>query len=179
MSAALVSRRQGGARFAIFKRMRRVCGQSGVLLLEALFAMVIVATAVGVLAHLAAMAVRANEAAITTTQATLLASGQIASVVGALAVGGSGVTMSPEDALNRNASGFYDFFDARGRPLGSPGEAPAAAALVRRWAIRPLPSAMADARLVQVVVTRWPQPAVGSDSPGFELVRLVSVAEVP
>lgn len=152
--------------------------ESGVLLLEALVATVIVATAFGVLAHLGVMAMRTNEAAIATTQATFLASGQSATVVSALAVGGTGVAMSPDDALVRNAAGYHDFFDARGRPVGSPGQAPSSARLVRRWAIRPLPAVHADARVVQVVVMRWPQGA-GDDSRSAELVRLVTVARVP
>ncbi len=152
--------------------------ESGVLLLEALIATVIVATAFGVLAHLAAMAVRANEAAVATTQATFLASEQSATVVAALAVEGAGVALSPEDVLARNAAGYHDYFDARGRPLGSQGQAPSTARLVRRWAIRSVPAAPAGTRLVQVVVMRWPQSGDG-DSSRAELVRLVTVARVP
>jgi type II secretory pathway pseudopilin PulG len=132
--------------------MRDMNAEAGFLLLESLIATAIVATAFGVLTHLAVMAARANRTAAMATQATLLASEQAEMIAGDLSAGG--LPLAPADSLIVNRAGFFDLFDARGRPLGSDASAPDAE-LVRRWTIRPLPLGPPSARLVLVVVSSW------------------------
>jgi type II secretory pathway pseudopilin PulG len=49
--------------------------------------------------------------------------------------GGPGLTPSPPDALGVDRTGYVDYLDDTGRPLGGGDEARAQAAYVRRWAI--------------------------------------------
>ncbi len=151
----------------------------GFSLLEALVATAIVASAFGVLTHLAVMATRANVSASFTTLAAQLAAGRADELASELAVaGGAGVPLSPPGALTSNTAGHSDFFDAGGRPLGSGASAAAGASIVRRWSVRTLPGGPPDARLVYVVVVPWPRAAGLSDEEvrRAELVRLVLVS---
>jgi hypothetical protein len=135
--------------------MRDANTEAGFLLLESLVATAIVLTAFGALTHLALIAARANRTAAMATQATLLASERAEMIAGDLSAGGLPLALAPADALVVNRAGFFDLFDARGRPLGSDTPAPSDAALVRRWAIRPVPLGPPSARLALVVVSSW------------------------
>ena len=66
----------------------------------------------------------------------------------------AGLAFSPADALERNASGYWDTTDESGLVL--PGPAAAGAAFVRRWAIAPALSGAAQARAIEVCVFEWP-----------------------
>jgi hypothetical protein len=61
---------------------------------------------------------------------------------------------SPPDALDRNATGYWDVIDESGGLLGS-SEAEGAA-FVRRWAVWPVTSGAAQARALEVCVFAWP-----------------------
>ena len=152
--------------------------QRGFSLVEALVATAVVATAFGALTHLVVMATRANAGAMATTLATLLAAERADALSCDLSVAGVGTaTLSPADALEANAVGFSDFFDARGQPLAAGPPAPPSAAYVRRWAVQALPGGPPGARLLHVVVLAWPHaaPLVGSEARRAELARLVVV----
>ncbi len=66
--------------------------------------------------------------------------------------GGAGLRPSPSDALDRNVDGYCDFLGPGGGWLGAGAGPPAGAAFVRRWSIRPLPAAPAQAVVIQVRV---------------------------
>ena len=63
--------------------------------------------------------------------------------------GGTGLRLSPSDALFRNVAGYCDFLDAGGRSLGGGTEPPRGTAFVRRWTIAPL-GASPDSLVIQV-----------------------------
>ena len=68
--------------------------------------------------------------------------------------GGPGLSPSPANALLENLDGYVDFLDADGRWVGQGTQtAPAGAAYVRRWAVRPLAGAPEDTLVLQVLVT--------------------------
>ena len=77
--------------------------------------------------------------------------------------GGTGLGPSPSDSLARNASGYCDFLDDKGRPLGGGSTPPASASFVRRWSIEPLPVDPGNAIVIQVRVLGLP-PRSGADS---------------
>lgn len=153
----------------------RLSTSSGFSLLEVLVATSILAAAIGALAQLPIIAVRANAAARTATAASLLAA-QKMEQLRALAWGtdayglpisdistdltvspprageGVGLTPSPGDALLRDTPDYCDFLDANGQSLGG-GPAPPSAFYVRRWSIDALPSSP-DALVLQVLVAR-------------------------
>ena len=157
-------------------RARPPQNNAGFSLIEVFVATSILAAAIGALAQLPIVAVRANAAARTATITALLAA-QKMEQLRALAWGidqlglpisdistdltvwppragqGVGLTPSPADALQRNAPGYYDMLDANGRLLGGGGPAPTGAVYVRRWSINLLPSS-ADALVLQVLVAK-------------------------
>lgn len=54
--------------------------------------------------------------------------------------GGTGLSLSPADALSRNTAGYCDFLDVNGRSLGAGSMPLPHTAFVRRWSIEPLPT---------------------------------------
>jgi hypothetical protein len=66
--------------------------------------------------------------------------------------GGTGLAVSPPDALERDTPGYVDYVDARGGHVPSGARGPAGAAFVRRWHIAPLAGRPADALVIQVRV---------------------------
>src|SRR5207249_603642 len=67
--------------------------------------------------------------------------------------GGSGLTASPADSLDRNVAGCVDYVDAAGRWVGNASAPPPQAVYVRRWGIEPLSSSPTDTLLLRVLVT--------------------------
>ena len=67
--------------------------------------------------------------------------------------GGPGLSPSPANSLSESLDGYADYLDAEGRWIGNGTQAPAGAAYVRRWAVRPLPGAAEDTLVLQVLVT--------------------------
>lgn len=66
--------------------------------------------------------------------------------------GGPGAGASPGGSLDRNVSGYVDYLNARGAPVGGGGERPpSGTAFVRRWSVQPDPR-LPDALLVLDVV---------------------------
>ena len=66
---------------------------------------------------------------------------------------GTGLNPSPNDSLEQNTSGFFDFLDAAGTWVGTGTTTPPTAAYVRRWSIAPLPTNPNNTLLIQVLVT--------------------------
>ena len=58
---------------------------------------------------------------------------------------------SPAGALDQNTDGYVDFLDGDGRVLAAGTVPPAEAAFVRRWAIDPPATGVADALVIRVV----------------------------
>ena len=54
------------------------------------------------------------------------------------AFGGTGLSVSPDDALDRDVPGYVDYLDARGEPLGGGTPPPPGTRYRRRWAIAPV-----------------------------------------
>ena len=67
--------------------------------------------------------------------------------------GGPGLSPSPVNSLSESLDGYADYLDAEGRWVGNGTQAPAGAAYVRRWAVRPLSGAPEDTLVLQVLVT--------------------------
>ena len=150
--------------------------QSGFSLVETLVAIGLLTTAIVASAQLLAVATTANLSARHSTYAAILAAQKIeqlqsltwgtdtggaavsdltADTVASpeMAAGGSGLTLSPPDALRRNAAGYVDYVDRVGQPLGGGAIAPSAAAYTRRWSITALPTNPANTLVIQVLVT--------------------------
>ena len=66
---------------------------------------------------------------------------------------GGGLNPSPANSLEQNTSGYVDFLDAHGAVVGTGSTPPGAAAYIRRWAIRPLPTNPNNTLVLQVLVT--------------------------
>ncbi len=157
--------------------MRPQTDERGFSLLEVLVATAVFTVAVAGLAEICLTATRANSTARATTSTSMLAiqkmeqlraltwgfdelAAPLSDTTTDLSVspespnGGVGLTPSPPGALGQNTSGYCDFLDAAGQPLGGGTVPPAAAIFARRWSVEPLPSHPADTLVLQVVVTR-------------------------
>ncbi|HUF48439.1 MAG TPA: hypothetical protein VMM93_11535 [Vicinamibacterales bacterium] len=157
---------------------------SGFTLAEVALAMLLLAlAAVGVL-RLAAVSIRAAEAARAQTSTTALAldkaealraltwatdgTGQRVSDTStdlSLAVpgpGGAGLSASPAGSLETDVPGYVDYLDARGGWLGRGPSVPPGTVFVRRWSITPLAEDPADTLVAQVLVTTRARAALGA-----------------
>lgn len=137
----------------------------------------ILATALIGLAQLFLVAITANTSARSTTYAAVLAeqkmeelrsltwgfdssglpvtdttSDTASAVVNA--TGGTGLTPSPETALQENTNGYVDHVDMFGNKLGGGATAPEQTIYTRRWSIEPLPTNPNNTIIIQVMVTR-------------------------
>lgn len=155
--------------------------ERGFSLIEALIAIAILIVGCGVLAHLAVMSTRANQAARAVTRAALLAANLAEDLSSQGSLSGASLPVSPADALSVNVAGYCDFFDAAGAALGPGPAPPSGAAFARRWSVSDLPGGPAGARLVQVIVLPWPQAAGlgATDARRLELTRLILVRAGP
>jgi hypothetical protein len=156
---------------------REAFSAAGFSILELLVAVTITTVAVAGLAQMSALSTRANTSARTTTYAAVLAQQKMEqlrsltwgfdvlglpvtdtttnlTVVPEEAVGGKGLSLSPESSLTANTEGYCDFIDTFGRPLGGGTRPPAATAYVRRWSIVPLPGNPDNTIVLQVLVMR-------------------------
>lgn len=155
--------------------------ERGFSLIEVLIASAIVASAFGILGHLAVMATRANVAASQTSRASMLAAARADVLASELAVLAAPPPFAPADALTVNRPGFVDFFDAAGSPLGAELPVPDGAVLARRWSVRPLPGGPSGLLIVRVVVLQWPRAATldAANVHRAELARVVSLRRSP
>jgi hypothetical protein len=123
----------------------------------------LLATALVSLAHLLAMATRANQAARSVTVAVVLASEQLE-------------TLQSDPTDMGETGNRQDFFDARGLKVGVGETPPSSTAFVRRWSVAPL----ADDRLLRLEVLVIPTRAGAAEGSGLraheaETVRLVTL----
>jgi hypothetical protein len=148
----------------------------GFSVVEVLVALVVLMVGIVPLAQLSLVSIRANRTARVATFATLLAEEKLeqlqslawsadgegatlsdvstdTSIVPELSAGGTGLQSSPAGTLLRDTSGYCDFLDNNGQPLGGGVTPPAGAIFRRRWSIDPLP-ASADSLVIQVSVSR-------------------------
>jgi type II secretory pathway pseudopilin PulG len=86
------------------------------------------------------------------------------------AANGAGLNPSPADSLEANTPGYVDFLDAHGTHVGTGATAPGAAAFIRRWAVRPLPTNPNNTLVLQVLVT--PVATEGSRTAGAAFRRM-------
>jgi prepilin-type N-terminal cleavage/methylation domain-containing protein len=152
---------------------RRLSGDAGFTLIEALAAVLLLAIAAAAVAQLLVMAWQASS-----TTGQLAIAQQIArekmeqlralpwtadggvpvsdwssdlTVTPVVPSGGTGLGVSPRGALLTDMQGYCDFVGPDGRWLAGGDRAPAGAAWVRRWAIEEL-QGVSDTLLLQVVV---------------------------
>jgi prepilin-type N-terminal cleavage/methylation domain-containing protein len=149
----------------------------GFSLLEVLVATTIMTVGVAGLAQMFVLSTRANTSAKVTTYASVLAQQKMeqlrgltwgfdvlglpmtdtttnVTVVPETAVGGKGLSPSPESSLGTNTDGYCDFVDKFGKPLGGGTVPPAGTAYIRRWSVEPLPTNPNNTIILQVLVTR-------------------------
>jgi prepilin-type N-terminal cleavage/methylation domain-containing protein len=153
-------------------------GERGFSLVEVIVATGILVVALVSLAQLFTIAVRANIASRTTTDATVLAQQKVeelraltwgfdlqgapvsdtttdTTVFPEQPGGGTGLSPSPASALAKDIAGFVDYIDRFGRKVGGRADPPADVIYTRRWAIDPLP-ASPETLVIQVRVMRNP-----------------------
>ena len=159
-------------------------GDRGFSLLEVLIATTILTVTLVALAQLVALSVTATTAAKETTMATVLGMEKMEQLrsltwgfdASGLPVDDPRLAASPSDALVRNITGFCDFVDADGQPLGDTAAPPPGAVYVRRWSIEPLPADPANGLVLQVRVTRRVNRDIDSDrAPSQDGSTLVAV----
>jgi type II secretory pathway pseudopilin PulG len=121
----------------------------GFSLLEALVATSIMTVGVAALAQLAGWSLYANVQARRMSIAPVLAQQKVEELVAEAAAGG--LAPSPAGTLASDITGYCDFVDRTGRPLGA-GPAPPESAYARRWSIEPLPASPAHTSILQVLV---------------------------
>lgn len=152
---------------------------AGFSLVETLVAAGILATALVALAQLMAVGVQTNAMARRGTGTAILAEQKMEQLRGltwgfdnsslpvsdtttdtAVApeakTGGTGLSPSPDAALQTNTDGYVDYVDINGVQLGGGTTAPAGTAFIRRWSIEPLPTNPNNTLIIQVLVTRNP-----------------------
>jgi prepilin-type N-terminal cleavage/methylation domain-containing protein len=152
-------------------------GEQGFSLVEVLVASMILTVGVLTLAQLFALSTTSNMTAKGTTYATVLAEQKLEELRGltwgfdgsGLPVsditsdtaskddkpeGGTGLSPSPDDALQENTNGYVDYLDMYGNKLGGGEVAPEGAVYTRRWSIEPLPTNPNNTLVIQVLVTR-------------------------
>ena len=159
------------------ERSRFHSAEGGFSLVEVLLASGILATALITLAQLFAIATTSNVSAKSTTFATVLAEQKMEELraltwgfdTSGLPVtdtttdttsttdattGGTGLTPSPDSALQENTLGYVDYVDQFGNKLGGGTSPPTNAIYTRRWTIEPLPTNPNNTIIIQVLVTR-------------------------
>ena len=150
---------------------------AGFSLLEVLVATAILATALVSLAQLFALSTRSNIGSRNTTYAAVLAQQKLeelrslawgfdqiglpisdittdTTVTPEQPIGGTGLSPSPDSALQGNTVGYVDYIDAYGNKMGTGTAPPQNAIYTRRWSISPLPTNPNNTLVIQVLVTR-------------------------
>jgi hypothetical protein len=151
--------------------------ERGVSLVETLLAALLMAAALVALAELVALSVRNGVSARAESFAIVLAQQKMEQLRGltwsfdtaglpvsdtttdtALAVespaGGTGLSLSPPDVLEKNTTGYVDYLDQMGNSLGGGPTLPSGTAYIRRWSIEPLPSDPGNTLFLRILVTR-------------------------
>jgi prepilin-type N-terminal cleavage/methylation domain-containing protein len=150
--------------------------ERGFSLVEVLVATGILTTALVALAQMIAMSVSANTAAKNTTFATVLAEQKLEQLraltwgfdASGLPLtdsttntavdpeepnGGTGLSPSPNAALQEDTPGYVDYVDRWGKIVGNDaGDPPGGAIYRRRWSIEPLPTNPNNTLIIQVLV---------------------------
>jgi prepilin-type N-terminal cleavage/methylation domain-containing protein len=150
---------------------------AGFSLLEVMIATAILATSLVSLAQLFALSTRSNIGSRNSTYAAVLAQQKLeelrslswgfdqiglpmsdittdTTVTPETPVGGTGLSPSPDSALQGNTVGYVDYIDAFGNKLGGGSVPPQNAIYTRRWSISPLPTNPNNTLIIQVLVTR-------------------------
>jgi len=156
---------------------RQGASNAGFSLLEVLVATALLASALVSLAQLFAMSTRSNIGSRNSTYAAVLAQQKLEELrslawgfdqVGLpisdittdttktpeTAVGGTGLSPSPQTSLSDNTDGWVDYIDAWGRKLGGGTNPPQNAIYTRRWMVSPLPTNPNNTLVIQVLVFR-------------------------
>ena len=151
--------------------------EQGFSLIEVLVASLILTVGVLALAQLFAVSTTSNLAAKSTTYAAVLADQKMEELrsltwgfdsVGLplndrttdtaspddAAIGGTGLSPSPETALRENTPGYVDYVDMFGNKVAGGDTPPASATYMRRWSIEPLPTNPNNTLIIQVLVSR-------------------------
>lgn len=180
------------------RRMARCFDTAGFALLEVVVTAALVVTIAAGASHILSIAVRASHDARVRTMAAILAAEKLeqlrslaythsTTVSPAISISSSDVTTdlstdpatdagpgllpSPPETLDRDTAYYVDYLDGTGRIASGGGSPPAAAAFVRRWAVRPLDSDPDNVLVLSVVVrTRAPGGSVSQDA-----ARLVTI----
>ena len=175
--------------------------EGGFSLIEVIVASGILATALVALGQLFAIATTSNVSSKSTTFATVLAEQKLEELralswgfdTSGLPVtdtttdtasptdettGGTGLTPSPDSALQENTDGYVDYVDQFGNKLGGGTTPPAGTIYTRRWTIEPLPTNPNNTIIIQVLVTRHRDRGAADEGAVLRLpeeARLISV----
>jgi Tfp pilus assembly protein PilV len=141
--------------------VRRAEADAGSTLVEAAVAITILATAVVLLAGLAAVAVRT----ITLTRERTVAAILAAEKLDQLFVAPQMPAQSSPAAVLHDEVGFVEYLDAAGAVVGQGAEATRGVVYVRRWAVSPLESD-ASLNVLHVAVSRCRRTAADSSECG-------------
>jgi prepilin-type N-terminal cleavage/methylation domain-containing protein len=158
--------------------------QSGLTLVEVIVATAIFAVGSVAAAHLLVWAARALWASGAETTAVAAAQEKLEELQSAAwrfdvagnRISAAELATSPPHTISANISGYVDYLNEHGQPIGSGPGPPSSAAYVRRWAVRPLATAPDDTLVLQVVVVplangdRALGPATSGRGPGESLL---------
>ena len=185
----------------VLERSRFSSAEGGFSLIEVIVASGILATALVALGQLFAIATTSNVSSKSTTFATVLAEQKLEELralswgfdTSGLPVtdtttdtasatdettGGTGLTPSPDSALQENTDGYVDYVDRFGNKLGGGTTPPAGTIYTRRWTIEPLPTNPNNTIIIQVLVTRHRDRGAADEGAVLRLpeeARLISV----
>jgi len=185
----------------VLERSRFSSAEGGFSLIEVIVASGILATALVALGQLFAIATTSNVSSKSTTFATVLAEQKLEELralswgfdTSGLPVtdtttdtasptdettGGTGLTPSPDSALQENTDGYVDYIDQFGNKLGGGTTPPAGTIFTRRWTIEPLPTNPNNTIIIQVLVTRHRDRGAADEGAVLRLpeeARLISV----
>ena len=185
----------------MLERSRFSSAEGGFSLIEVIVASGILATALVALGQLFAIATTSNVSSKSTTFATVLAEQKLEELralswgfdTSGLPVtdtttdtasptdettGGTGLTPSPDSALQENTDGYVDYIDQFGNKLGGGTTPPAGTIYTRRWTIEPLPTNPNNTIIIQVLVTRHRDRGAADEGAVLRLpeeARLISV----
>jgi type II secretory pathway pseudopilin PulG len=185
----------------VLGRSRFSSAEGGFSLIEVIVASGILATALIALGQLFAIATSSNVSSKSTTFATVLAEQKLEELralswgfdTSGLPVtdtttdtasatdettGGTGLTPSPDSALQENTDGYVDYVDRFGNKLGGGTTPPAGSIYTRRWTIEPLPTNPNNTIIIQVLVTRHRDRGAADEGAVLRLpeeARLISV----
>ena len=185
----------------VLERSRFSSAEGGFSLIEVIVASGILATALVALGQLFAIATTSNVSSKSTTFATVLAEQKLEELralswgfdTSGLPVtdtttdtasptdettGGTGLTPSPDSALQENTDGYVDYVDQFGNKLGGGTTPPAGTIYTRRWTVEPLPTNPNNTIIIQVLVTRHRDRGAADEGAVLRLpeeARLISV----